>query len=134
SVPQFHSSKAPKFQSSKVQVLSSEFSVLSSSTYTEQHVHCQLIEALVRKAFSCNRGTIEVCREERVPPGQGRRTALVREQRLNFRIVIPPLRAVAQDEIGPHAPARELLHPADVLRAVRVRVEVPRPVVADILE
>src|SRR6185369_17414315 len=83
--------------------------------HTEQHFHRQLIEALVA---------------EPAP-------ALLpepRNQRLNVRVRVPLTRALAQDQIRPHAASRKVAHAIVILRPVGMGVEMTRAVVADVLE
>ena len=49
-------------------------------------------------------------------------------------VFVEPPRLVGQDQVGAHAPAREVPHAIDVLGAIWVCVEVPHAVPAGVLE
>ena len=55
-------------------------------------------------------------------------------ERLDFRVGPPLPGALPEDQVGPHAAAREVAHAVVVFRAVGVGVEMARPVVADVFE
>ena len=57
-----------------------------------------------------------------------------RHELLDLRIGVPALGLLLQDQVGPHASAREGLHVVVVRGPVGVRVEVPAPLVPDVLE
>src|SRR5437667_4037241 len=91
---------------------------ISSSTFsshTEQQLHGQLIEALVA---------------EPPPP----LLSEPRDQRLDIPVRIPLSRTLAQDQVGPHAAAREVAHAIVILRPVGVGVEMAWAGVADVFE
>ena len=66
--------------------------------------------------------------------GTARLAVHLRQQALNLRIRIPAPGALAQDEIRAHAAAGEILDPLEIFGSIRVRIEVPRSGVADVLE
>src|SRR6476660_1638080 len=108
--------------------------------HAEQHFHCQLVEALVAKSASGEGLAIECGREQRVPlllrilRKCRRGTVEGSQNRLNLGVCIPLPGTVAQDEVRPHAAARELADARVILRAIGVRIEVSRTVVPDILQ
>src|SRR2546425_6325209 len=76
-------------------------------TRAKQHLHRQLIEALVAE------------------PAPAALTQF-RDERLNFAVRVPLPGAVAEDQIRAHAAAREVADAVVIFRPVGVRVEVPR--------
>src|SRR5436309_6814573 len=108
----------------------------------EQDLHRELIEPLVAEAARRERGAIEAGREQIVAVprgvrGQPERAAVGaerRDERPNLGVLAPLPRALLQDQIRSHAAAREVEDAGVVLRTIRVRVEMPRAVVADLLQ
>src|SRR5512147_381729 len=64
----------------------------------------------------------------------GWRTAVGLDHRLYLGVPIPSARTLFKNQIGAHAAAGEVAYAVVVLRPVRVRIEVTRPVVANVLE
>ena len=108
----------------------------------QQQLDQQLIEPLVGEPLGGNRRAVEGALLERVGRAaavrwQRRfavRVAQGRENRLNLLVLAEPLRLVLEDQVGAHAAAREVPHAFLIFGAVRVRIEVPRAVVAGVLE
>src|SRR5439155_12833210 len=117
--------------------------VVASLSRAEQNVHRELSETLLGEPATRELGAVERLAEQRVAMlrrvrRQRRRSMRLagerRDERLDLPILAPLPRALAKDQVGAHAAAREIADAAVVLRPIRVRVEVTRPVVADLFE
>src|SRR2546423_2827629 len=118
---------------------SSESSVLAR---TQQQLHGELVEPLVgvtlgthrrqveRLAFECARpiGAEGHGAVPTAPPEQ------LRQERLDFGVVIEALHLLLQNQVGAHTAGGEGPHAVLVLRAVGVAVEVPHAGPAGVLE
>src|SRR5689334_5752200 len=110
---------------------------LGTSASSEQELHRQLVEALVRVAAIAQGGKVEA--QALDPPRfvrreadtvAGRRPALAQfgQQRLDFGVRVEPGDLLLEDQVGAHATGREIPDAGFVLGAVGVAVEVAHAV------
>src|SRR5436305_10798582 len=118
---------------------SSESSVLAR---TQQQLHRELVEPLVSVALATHRRQVErLSFECACPLGAERYRAVptapaaqLRQQRLDFGVVIEALHLLLQNQVGAHAAGGEGPDAVLVLRAVGVAVEMPHAGPAGVLE
>src|SRR5438045_7448157 len=105
----------------------------ATSTHSEQDLHRQLIESLVRITLLSHSREVEgsffdlarTGRAERRPIGRfAAARSKVTEQTLNLGVGVEARDFVLEDEIGPHAAGGEVPHALLVFGPIRVAVEV----------
>src|SRR5215831_2939253 len=114
-----------------------------SSPRSEQQLHRELIELLVRKAafthgIEIERAFLELARavlaERHALPRSRAAIPQLREQSLNLRVAVEACHLLLENEVGAHASGGEVPHAVLILRAVRVTVEMPHAQPLRVLE